>query len=63
VENSINPSDEYLDEKQLEDLLHVSRFTVWRYRKGPGFPKPIRVGGRLLFPAAEIRDFLRAQRG
>ena len=62
MENCTNPSEEFLDEKQLEDLLHCTRWTIFRLRRRPEFPQPIRVGGRLLWLTAEIRNFIQAQR-
>lgn len=54
--------DNLLDRQQLADVLGVSRATVDRLRKRPGFPAH-RVGDAPRFVAGEVRRWLGATEG
>lgn len=36
-----------LDVREVADWLKVSVRTVWRLARGPGFPKPVKLGERV----------------
>jgi predicted DNA-binding transcriptional regulator AlpA len=55
--------EEWGVEQVCEYLGRISRHTLWRLRKRPGFPRAARVGGQLLFNVSQIKGWLRAQRG
>lgn len=50
-------------DKDLDQLVPLSRTTRWRMRKEGQFPQPVRVRGRSLYRAAEIEQWLRNPRG
>lgn len=50
-------------DKDLDQLVPLSRTTRWRMRKDGQFPHPVRVRGRALYRTAEIEQWLRNPRG
>ena len=55
VQSSYSPY-KHLTHHQLCERLQCSEMSVWRYRHDPkwAFPRPIKVGRRLLWRADEI---------
>ena len=51
----------YLNMKQLTDKLGgIARSSVYRLIEEGRLPKPLRLGGRLLWPESEIDEAMRA---
>lgn len=48
----------YLTAKAAASQLKVHPFTLRRWRHAGYGPKPVKVGGRLYYTRAEIRDWL-----
>jgi predicted DNA-binding transcriptional regulator AlpA len=49
------PSTAYFSRAELAALLHVSPQTLKRWYSGDGrFPRPLKIGRRLLFDRAEV---------
>jgi len=55
-------NDEYLTGPDLDRRYKRSSQTRWRWSKDPslGFPKPIRIKGRLLYRKSEIEEWERS---
>lgn len=53
--------DEYLTGRDLDRRYKRSSQTRWRWSKDPelGFPKPIKVKGRLLYRLSEVEEWER----
>jgi predicted DNA-binding transcriptional regulator AlpA len=49
---------EFLTSREVYSLLRVSRSTGDRLRRQPGFPRPIRVGGRLRWFAEQLEKWI-----
>jgi predicted DNA-binding transcriptional regulator AlpA len=59
VTTPATPPPTYFSLAELSTLLHVSGQTIRRWYGGDGrFPKPLKIGRRLLFDAAEVRTYL-----
>ena len=43
---------------QLCAFLQISRVTLWRWSKTPGFPEPIRFGRSVRWDAEAVEAFL-----
>ena len=50
-----------LGQEQAEDLLQVSRTTLWRLRRSGALPF-YRVGGKVRYATEDLRDWLKGQR-
>jgi predicted DNA-binding transcriptional regulator AlpA len=66
--NGVSPATTaYLTHEEVAGLCRVSPQTLRRWRYGAAtrdtFPRPLRIGRRLLFDAAEVRGFLERLRG
>ena len=48
---------EVLEPKDLQDILHVGRNTVYQYLKN-GSIRSIRIGGKYRIPKEYLRDFI-----
>lgn len=46
----------YYTREQLADILHVSQPTLLEYRKKGLIPEPVKVGDRVLFDKAKVRE-------
>jgi excisionase family DNA binding protein len=55
--NSQAASDRYLTVKQVQNLLSVSRSTVWRWQAEHGL-KVVRVGGLVRVRESDLQAFL-----
>lgn len=45
-------------EKELVELIGVSRSTIWKWIKTKNFPKPFKIGACTFWKAQEILAFL-----
>ena len=54
----------FLTTEEVAHLCRCSAATVlrWRHRRGSTFPRPVKVGRRLLFNAAEVNAYLEGRR-
>lgn len=44
---------------EISTQLHIGRTLIWKLRKDPSFPKPIRLGKRrVVYDAADVRAWL-----
>ena len=44
---------------EISAQLHIGRTLIWKLRKDPSFPKPIRLGKRrIVYDAADVRAWL-----
>jgi len=50
-------------DKDLDQLVPLSRTTRWRMRKEGQFPQPVRVRGRSLYRVADVQKWLTDPRG
>ena len=46
-------------ENDLDAAGILSRKTRWRMRRRGAFPEPIQAGGRILYRASDVHDWLR----
>jgi predicted DNA-binding transcriptional regulator AlpA len=44
--------------KELANVFHIDRATLWRWRREGTFPKPIAVGGVLVWTEQQLAAFL-----
>jgi predicted DNA-binding transcriptional regulator AlpA len=49
---------EYYTREELADKLHVSQVTLLSYRSKGWLPEPVKIGGRVLYDKAGVRDCL-----
>lgn len=52
----------YYTREEMMELLHVSDPTIRDYRKKGLIPKPVTVGGRVLYDKAKVREALTKNR-
>lgn len=53
---------EYYTREELAALLHVSQPTLLDYRKKGKIPEPVRIGDRVLFDKAQVREAITSGR-
>jgi predicted DNA-binding transcriptional regulator AlpA len=58
--NMIKPL--YLTASHITELLHISERTLYTYVNDGRLPRPIRLGGKRLWPAQALHDHLGAER-
>ena len=46
----------YYTREELAAVLHVSQPTLLEYRKKGWLPEPVKIGGRVLYDKAKVRD-------
>lgn len=52
-------SDEYISNRSAQDFTKLSRTTLYKLSKSdPHFPKPKRIGRRILYSKRELTEFL-----
>ena len=50
----------FISPREAEELLAVSRWTLWRLRRAGAFPRPVNVSpGRIAFVAEEVEEWIR----
>lgn len=53
----MNQSEAYLTGQGLAERYHRSAQTIARWRKAGKGPKPVKIGGRILYPIADVLRF------
>ncbi len=56
--------DRMISARQLRAMIPISTTTLWRWTRDQtsGFPKPVRINGRLFWRLAEVRRWLAEKR-
>lgn len=49
---------EYYTREELAKKLHISQVTLLTYRSNGWLPEPVKIGGRVLYNKAAVRDCL-----
>ncbi len=52
------PERRYYRMTDLMQMIGVSRKTIWDWQRRGIFPKPIRIGGLVLYRIKDVEDFL-----
>lgn len=60
--DSTSPRPEYLTAPEIASLLRISVRTLYTYVHEQRVPAPLRLGGKRLWPAQAVHDFLGATR-
>jgi predicted DNA-binding transcriptional regulator AlpA len=59
----MNANEENFDMKDLAKFIKVNRCTINRWKKNnPDFPRPFRVGRKLLWKKSEIEEYMESTR-
>jgi predicted DNA-binding transcriptional regulator AlpA len=55
------PETARIDRNELQELVHISRQTVWRHVRSGRLPKPVRLGAANTWEVGAVRRYLRGE--